>query len=111
MSDIDVADLITWCERDPFPGLSSRRRRGVRVTTAAAAALGLSLCGRSVAGATSHSSANHLTTHVDRPAATGTTEAVAASDSGVGSMWGEAPDSPPVGAGGSDVRAGPPLSA
>ncbi len=56
MSDTEVADLMNWCERDPFPAVS-RRRKGVRVTTAAAAALGLSLGGRWGAGATSHSTA------------------------------------------------------
>lgn len=43
---------------DPFATLR-RRRRGVRVTTAAAVALGLAISGGSVAAATSPSSGRH----------------------------------------------------
>jgi len=38
-------------ESDPFPAISQRRRRGVRVTSAAALALGLIVSGGAVAGA------------------------------------------------------------
>jgi hypothetical protein len=40
---------------DPFPAVGQRRRRGVRVTTAAAIALGLAISGGAVAGATTSS--------------------------------------------------------
>jgi hypothetical protein len=107
MNGTDVADLMTWCERDPFPSVSNPRRRGVRVTTAAAAALGLSLGGRSVTGVTAHSSTNYPTAHTYQPATTCTTEAVTAPHSGVSSL----PCGEPGDAGGSGVRAGPPLAA
>jgi hypothetical protein len=42
-------------EFDPFPAISQRRRRGVRVTSAAAIALGLAVVGGSVAGASTSS--------------------------------------------------------
>jgi hypothetical protein len=41
---------------DPFPAVGQRRRRGVRVTSAAAIALGLAISGGAVAGATTSSS-------------------------------------------------------
>lgn len=41
---------------DPYPEISSRRRRGVRVMSAAAVALGLVVAGGSVAGASTSSS-------------------------------------------------------
>jgi hypothetical protein len=107
MSETEVADLMTWCQRDPFPSVSNRRRRGVRVTTAAAAALGLSLGGRSVTGATSHSSTNHPTAPTDQATTTGTTEGVTSPHAGVSST----PPAAPGNAGGSDVRAGPPAAA
>jgi hypothetical protein len=44
---------------DPFPAISRKRRRGVRVTSAAAIALGLALGGWSVAGATTSSSTSN----------------------------------------------------
>src|SRR3984957_6741532 len=58
MSDSEVEDLSTGPGSDPFPEISRPRRRGVRVTSAAAIALGLIVSGGAVAGAatTSHAS-------------------------------------------------------
>jgi hypothetical protein len=51
MSAIDARPLLGAVQNDPFPAFSRRRRRGVRVTTAAAMALGLALGGGTIAGA------------------------------------------------------------
>jgi hypothetical protein len=55
MSAIESKRVPSDAGSDLFPGFSQRRRRGVRVTTAAAIALGLSLTGGAVAGATTTS--------------------------------------------------------
>ena len=53
MTDQDVTGLTPELDADPFPAFSQTRRRGVRVTTAAAVALALALSGGAVAGASS----------------------------------------------------------
>src|SRR6202521_123021 len=55
MSDEDAEGLIDTRPSDPLATFNTRRRRGVRVTSAAAVALGLVLAGGSVAGATTSS--------------------------------------------------------
>ncbi len=55
MSESDAETLIIDDGADPFPSISQKRRRGVRVTTAAAVALGLALGGGAVAGAATSS--------------------------------------------------------
>jgi len=52
MSDADPEGLTNMKESDPLATFNTRRRRGVRVTSAAAIALGLALAGGAVAGAT-----------------------------------------------------------
>jgi hypothetical protein len=51
MRDTDADALIPGMDKDPFPEFSRKRRRGVRVTSAAALALGLALSGGAVAAA------------------------------------------------------------
>jgi hypothetical protein len=48
MSECEVADRIVGEVADPFPAISQRRRGGVRVSSAAAVALGLVVTGESV---------------------------------------------------------------
>jgi hypothetical protein len=57
MTDHDVTGLMSELAADPFPAFSQKRRRGVRVTTAAAVALALTLGGGAVAGASTTPSA------------------------------------------------------
>jgi hypothetical protein len=52
MSDVETEGLTSAKESDPLASFNTRRRRGVRVTSAAAIALGLALAGGAVAGAT-----------------------------------------------------------
>jgi len=52
MSDADAEGLTDPKQSDPLATFNTRRRRGVRVTSAAAIALGLALAGGAVAGAT-----------------------------------------------------------
>ena len=56
MSEHDGEALIFGSAGDPFPAVGQKRRRGVRVTSAAAIALGLAISGGAVAGATTSSS-------------------------------------------------------
>ena len=58
MSEHDGEALIFGSTGDPFPAIGQKRRRGVRVTSAAAIALGLAISGGAVAGATTSSSAS-----------------------------------------------------
>ena len=51
MSDQDPEAMMSLAASDPFPGVSQKRRRGVRVTSAAAMALGLAIGGSAIAGA------------------------------------------------------------
>jgi preprotein translocase subunit YajC len=53
MSERDEQGVIIWSSPEPFPAVRQKSRRGVRVTTAAAMALGLAVSGGAVAGATS----------------------------------------------------------
>jgi hypothetical protein len=55
MSDLDHTTVDAEDGSDPFPEISRKRRRGVRVTTAAAIALGLAIGGGAIAGASSSS--------------------------------------------------------
>jgi hypothetical protein len=76
--------LIDGVGSDPFPAFSQKRRRGVKVTTAAAIALGLALGGGAIAGATTSSSSTPpgSSTHAgppfggSPPAAVGTVKSV-----------------------------------
>ncbi len=68
MPDTDADALITGMDKDPFPEFSRKRRRGVRVTSAAALALGLALSGGAVAGATTAPSANSAGASSSSPA-------------------------------------------
>ncbi|HEY5097588.1 MAG TPA: hypothetical protein VII46_06035 [Acidimicrobiales bacterium] len=52
MSDADPEGLTDTKQSDPLATFNTKRRRGVRVTSAAAIALGLALAGGAVAGAT-----------------------------------------------------------
>src|ERR1700726_946423 len=52
MSDADPEGLTNTKQSDPLATFNTKRRRGVRVTSAAAIALGLALAGGAVAGAT-----------------------------------------------------------
>lgn len=54
MSDTEAAQT-EGSDRDPITSFSQRRRKGVKVTTAAAVALGLALGGGAVAGAATQS--------------------------------------------------------
>jgi endonuclease YncB( thermonuclease family) len=56
MSDADAEGLTDTRQSDPLATFNTRRRRGVRVTSAAAIALGLALAGGAVAGATTSTS-------------------------------------------------------
>ena len=73
MSAIDSGPLLSGAGGDPFPAFSQRRRRGVRVTTAAAVALGLALGGGAVVGATTPTPATGSgpSASAGRPGATG----------------------------------------
>lgn len=51
MSDQDQEAMMSLAASDPFPRVSQKRRRGVRVTSAAAMALGLAIGGSAIAGA------------------------------------------------------------
>jgi endonuclease YncB( thermonuclease family) len=55
MSDEDPEGLTNTKQSDPLATFNTKRRRGVRVTSAAAIALGLALAGGAVAGATTSS--------------------------------------------------------
>jgi hypothetical protein len=57
MSGHDGELLSVRSGDDPFPAVGQRRRKGVRVTSAAAIALGLAIGGGAVAGATTSSTA------------------------------------------------------
>ncbi len=74
MSGQDEEALMLGSASDPFPGVSQKRRRGVRVTTAAAVALGLTIGGAAVASGslagattTSTASASGSASHPDMP--------------------------------------------
>jgi preprotein translocase subunit YajC len=75
MSERDEQGVIIWSAPEPFPAVRQKSRRGIRVTTAAALALGLAVSGGAVAGAasTSPSSATSTTgSSADRPPIGGT---------------------------------------
>ena len=87
MSESEAEDLTVDAGSDPFPAISQRRRKGVRVTSAAAMALGLVLSGGAVAGAASTSHASTGSSRVGakptrppfggaRPTAVGTVKSV-----------------------------------
>jgi len=85
MSESEAEDLTVGTGSDPFPEISQRRRRGVRVTSAAAIALGLVLSGGAAAGATTTSSSGSSQAGTQsnrppfggpRPAAVGTVESI-----------------------------------
>jgi hypothetical protein len=61
MSDLDHTTVHAEDGSDPFPEISRKRRRGVRVTTAAAIALGLAIGGGAIAGASSSSGSSSST--------------------------------------------------
>jgi hypothetical protein len=67
MSAIDWKPLLSESGSDPFPAFSQRRRRGVRVTTAAAVALGLAVSGGAVAGAATTSAPSSSSGPAARP--------------------------------------------
>jgi hypothetical protein len=67
MSERETDALTVSAEFDPFPAISQRRRRGVRVTSAAAVALGLVLAGGSVAGAATTSPTAQSSSSATRP--------------------------------------------
>jgi hypothetical protein len=58
MHDLTAPAVTDDGDADPFPAISQRRRRGVRVTSAAAIALGLVLSGSAAAGAATTSGAS-----------------------------------------------------
>jgi hypothetical protein len=73
MSERDEQGVIIWSAPEPFPAVRQKSRRGIRVTTAAAIALGLVVTGGAVAGATSPSSASSTAgSSADRPLMGGT---------------------------------------
>ncbi|MBF6557144.1 MAG: hypothetical protein IVW52_13435 [Acidimicrobiales bacterium] len=74
MSERDEQGVIIWSAPEPFPAVRQKSRRGIRVTTAAAMALGLAVSGGAVAGAMSPSSSASSTSgsSADRPLMVGT---------------------------------------
>jgi preprotein translocase subunit YajC len=75
MSERDERGVIIWSAPEPFPAVRQKSRRGIRVTTAAAMALGLAVSGGLAAGAasTSPSAATSTTgSSADRPPMGGT---------------------------------------
>ena len=85
MSNVDEEALTLGSDRSSFAGVGRKRRRGVRVATAAAIALGLAVSGGAVAGATTSSSgATGATTPAGQPPGSGSPPAAMGTVKSVG---------------------------
>lgn len=71
MSELQSSDASLDTDFDPYPEISSKRRRGVRVMSAAAVALGLVVAGGSVAGASTSSSTSSVPSGTCAPPSSG----------------------------------------